>query len=130
MRESRGRQKRRPLRPLSGHGRARWTALLCKRWGLHLVPSKGVGTGVGEGKIGLRRPGGAEVPVGPAVLDLVEGVPEHLVVGLLPVEEEVDGLPHPLVLDLPVQVLIDHLGPLFGGDIAEKVRAQVPVTVT
>ena len=125
-RERRDHRFRRPLRPFLRSWRERRAALLRKRRGLHLVPGKGVGAGVGEGKIGFRGLCGAEVLVGPAVLDLVEGVPEHLVVGLLPVEEEVDGLPHPLVLDLPVQVLVDHLGPLFGGDVAEKVRAQVP----
>ena len=56
------------------------------------------------------------------ILYLIEGLPEHGIMGLLPVQQEIDGLPHAFIVDLPVQVLVDHLGALLGGDIGEDVR--------
>ena len=44
---------------------------------------------------------------------------------LLPVEQEVDGFTDLLVVDLAVQVFIDHLGPLLRSDVAEQVRTQI-----
>lgn len=95
-----------------------------------LVSSKGIGAGIGEGEIHFRRLGRTKIPVGATVLHLVEGIPEHLVVSLLPVEQEVDGFTDLLVVDLAVQVFIDHLGPLLRSDVAEQVRTQIAVTVT
>ena len=56
-------------------------------------PAKALGPRL-EREIHFCRFGRAEVPVGTAVLHLVKSVPEHLIVGFLPVEQEIDGLPH------------------------------------
>ena len=74
--------------------------------GVHIVPSESVGAGIRHGKIHLRRFRRAKVPIGAGVLHFVERVPEHLVVGLLPIEEKIDGCPYLLVIDLAVQVLL------------------------
>ena len=87
--------------------------LFLKRGGLHILAGKGVGAGVGHGKIHLRGFGGAEIPVGAGILHLVEGIPEHLVMSLLTVQQEVNGFPYLLVFNLAVQILVHHLGPLF-----------------
>ena len=47
------------------------------------------------------------------MLDLVKGLPEHGIMSFLAVEQEVDGLLDFFVVDLPVQVFINHLGPLL-----------------
>ena len=44
---------------------------------------------------------------------------------LLAVQKEVDCFPYALVLDLAVQVFVDDLRPLFGGNVGEQVGAQV-----
>ena len=46
--------------------------------------------------------------------------------GFLPVQQKVDGLPHPLVVDLAVEILIDHLCPLLRCNVAQQIRAQIP----
>ena len=71
--------------------------------GVHIVPSESVGAGIGHGEVHLRRLSRAKVPIGAGVLHFVERVPEHLVVGLLPVEKKIDGCPYLLVIDLAVQ---------------------------
>lgn len=86
---------------------------------------KGLAAGIGQVKIDAGVHRGAPLLLAAGVLNAVEGLAEHGVVGLLPVEEEVDGVPHPLVVDLAVEVLVDHLGPLLGGDVREDVGCQV-----
>ena len=59
------------------------------------------------------------------MLDLVKGLPEHGVMRLLSVEQEVDGLLDFFIIDLTVKVFINHLGPLLRGDVGQEVGAQI-----
>ena len=61
-----------------------------------------MGAGVRQGKIHSGRLGCAEILVGTGILHRIESIPEHLVVGLLTIEQEINGLPYPLVMNLPV----------------------------
>ena len=45
--------------------------------------------------------------------------------GLLPIEEEIDGFAHALIVDLTVEILINHLGPLLRRDVGQNVRGGV-----
>lgn len=76
--------------------------LLIERYGLCITRRKCVGTGVRHGKIHFRGFGGAEIAVGAGILYLVKGIAEHLVVGFLAVQEEINGLAHLFVVDLTV----------------------------
>ena len=80
---------------------------------------------LGHTEIHPRRLRRAEIAVGAGVLHLVEGVAEHLVVGFLAVEQEVDRFAHLFVFDLAVEVFIDDLRALFGSDIREQVGAKI-----
>ena len=91
----------------------------------YISACKGIRAWIGHGKIHLCRLGGAKVLVGAALLHLVEGIPEHLVVGFLPVEQKIDGFPHFFIPDLPVQVFIHDLCPLFRRNVAEQVCTKV-----
>ena len=64
--------------------------------------------------------------IGAALLHLIEGIPEHLIVGLFPVEQKIDDLPYFFILNLSVQIFIYHLCSLFRSDITEQVRTEVP----
>ena len=52
---------------------------------IHRIAGKGIGAGIRHGEVHLRRLGGAKILIGAGILDFVEGIPEHLVVGFLPV---------------------------------------------
>ena len=79
---------------------------------------KCVGTGIRHGEIHLCGFGGAEITVGAGVLHLVKGIAEHLIVGFLAVQKEINSFAHLLVIDLAVKVFVNHLCTLFGCDIA------------
>ena len=83
-----------------------------------LFSGKSVRAGVRQGEIHLCGLCGAKVPVGPAILYLVESVTEHLVMGFFAVQEEVDGFADLFVVDLAVQVFIDYFGTLLGRNVA------------
>ena len=53
---------------------------------------------------------------------------QHLIVGLLPVQQEVDGLPYLLAVDLAVQIFGYHLRPLLRCDIAEYTNSALQPT--
>ena len=91
---------------------------------------KGIGARIGQRKIHFGCFCGSEILIGTGILNLVKGIPEHLVVGLLPVQQEVDGFPYLFIINLAVEIFINHLGPLLRGNVAEKIRTQSPVTVT
>ena len=96
-----------------------------KRGRLRLGRIEALAAGPGQVEIDPGVVGGTPVFLGAGVLNAVESLPEHGVVGLLPVEQEVDGLPDPLVVDLVVQVFVNHLGPLFGRDIRQDIRRGI-----
>ena len=77
-------------------------SLLIKRYRFYVLSGKGIRARIRHRKIHAGGLGGTEILIGTGILHLVEGIPEHLVVGLLPVQQEVDGLTHLLVTDLPV----------------------------
>jgi hypothetical protein len=58
----------------------------------------------------------------------IEGIAEHLIMCFLAIEQEVDGFAYLLILDLAVEMLINHLGSLLGRDIGEQIGAQVAST--
>ena len=91
--------------------------------GGHFVSGKSVGAGLGKRKVHFCCFCRTEVTVGSAVLHFVESVPEHLIMSLLAVQQEVDRFPHRLVVDLPLQVLLHDLGPLFRSNVAEQISA-------
>ena len=90
---------------------------------MDILSGKGIRPGVGQGKIHFCGFGCTEITVRAAVLHLVKCVTEHLVVRLLAVEQEVDGFPHALIVNLAVQLFIDHLGALLRRDIAQQIGA-------
>lgn len=58
-------------------------------------------------------------------LDTVESLTEESVVGLFTVQQKIDRFPDITVRDLAVQIFVDHLGPLLGGDVGQKVDRQI-----
>ena len=52
---------------------------------IHRIPCKGIRTGIRQGEIHFCCLGGAKILVGTGILHLVKGIPEHLIVGFLPV---------------------------------------------
>ena len=90
-----------------------------------LARCKSVGSGIGHRKIHFCCLGRAEVAVRAGLLYLIEGIAEHLIVGFFTVEEKINGLSDLFVLNLAVEILINHLGSLLERDIGEQVCAQV-----
>ena len=73
--------------------------------------------GLGHAEIHFRSLCGSKVPVRAGILHLIEGFPEHSIVGLLTIEEKIDGLLYFFIIDLTIQVFVDDLGPLFRRNI-------------
>jgi len=44
---------------------------------------------------------------------------------LFPVQQKVNGFPYALVIDLTIQILINHLRTLFGCDIRQNIRSGI-----
>ena len=53
------------------------------RW-IHRIPCKSIGAGIKQRKVHFRCLGGAEILVGAGILHLIKCIPEHLVMGFLP----------------------------------------------
>ena len=79
----------------------------------------------GEIKIQPGILGYAKISVGAGILDAVEGFAEHGVMRLLAIEQEIDGLTDALIVDLAVEIFVDHFGALFAGDIGKQVCAEI-----
>ena len=73
--------------------------------GIYRIAGKGIGAGIRHRKVHSRGLGGAEILIGAGILHLIKGIPEHLIVGFLPVQQEVDGFPDFLIIDLTVKIL-------------------------
>ena len=43
----------------------------------------------------------------------------------LAVQQKINGLPHMLILNLTIQVLVDHLGALFRRDVGKQIGAEI-----
>ena len=52
---------------------------------IHRIPCKGIGAGIGQGEIHLCSLGCSKILIGAGILHLIERIPEHLVMGFLPV---------------------------------------------
>ena len=81
--------------------------------------------GLGHAEIHSCGPCCAEIPVGTGVLNFVESLPEHGVVSLFPIEKKINGFLDLLIVDLAVQILIDNLCSLLGGDVGQQIGAEV-----
>lgn len=55
-----------------------------------------------------------------AALNALKDIPEHGIVGFLPVKQKINGFANIFVVYLPVKVFIDYLGTLLGGNIGEE----------
>ena len=87
---------------------------------------EGLSSGRGEVEINPGILGDSPVLVGTGLRNFIEGFAEHGVVSLFSIQKKVDGFANTAVIDLTVQVLIDHLGPLFAGDVGQQIAGQIP----
>lgn len=78
---------------------------------------KSLAAGTGQVKIDAGIAGYAPILLRATVLNTVKGFTEHRIVRFFTVKQKVNGFPDAFIINLAVQILVNHFGPLFSGNI-------------